>query len=242
MIRSVTLKRIRSRKGEGRDDDQGDQVGHEDPDLARLGRGEAVVEQPLVAEDPGGEHPDHPADAVAGEDVERVVEGRLCPEVDGHVADDAGGQADDDALADGDETGGRGDRHQADHGADAGAEGRGLLAPEPVEEDPAEHRGGRGRVRRREGQPAGPLAASAEPALKPNQPNQSIPVPRITNGTLAGRMGSFLRWLLRRPSRIAPASAAQPADMCTTVPPAKSFTPILWRKPSGCQVQCASGE
>ena len=32
-----------------------------------------------------------------------------------------------------------------------------------------------------------------------------------------------------------------PADMCTTVPPAKSSTPSLCRNPSGCQVQCASG-
>src|SRR5918998_530021 len=31
-----------------------------------------------------------------------------------------------------------------------------------------------------------PLAASAEPALKPNQPNQSIPVPSRTNGMFAG--------------------------------------------------------
>ena len=33
---------------------------------------------------------------------------------------------------------------------------------------------------------AGPLAASAEPALKPNQPNHSMPVPSSTNGMLAG--------------------------------------------------------
>ena len=33
---------------------------------------------------------------------------------------------------------------------------------------------------------ASPEAPSAEPALKPNQPNQSIPVPRMTNGTFAG--------------------------------------------------------
>ncbi len=89
---------------------------------------------------------------------------------------------------------------------------------------------------------AEPLAARAEPALKPNQPNQSMPVPSITNGTLAGEWASLLMWLLRRPSRIAPARAAQPADMCTTVPPAKSSTPILRRNPSGCQVQWASGE
>src|SRR6516162_5115701 len=84
-------------------------------------------------------------------------------------------------------------------------------------------------------------AARAEPALKPNQPNQSIPVPRSTNGTLAGENASLDRWLCRRPSIKAPASAAQPADMCTTVPPAKSSTPHFRRKPSGCQVQCARG-
>ena len=31
-----------------------------------------------------------------------------------------------------------------------------------------------------------PDAASADPALKPNQPNHSMPVPRITNGMFAG--------------------------------------------------------
>ena len=30
------------------------------------------------------------------------------------------------------------------------------------------------------------LADKAEPALKPNQPNQTIPVPKITNGILDG--------------------------------------------------------
>ena len=37
---------------------------------------------------------------------------------------------------------------------------------------------------------AWPDADSAEPALKPNQPNHSMPVPRITNGMLAGVCGS----------------------------------------------------
>src|SRR5262249_11246032 len=77
------------------------------------------------------------------------------------------------------------------------------------------------------------LAASAEPALKPNQPNQSRPVPSSTNGTLAGVCGSCCSWLVRRPRIKAPASAANPADMCTTVPPAKSTTPQTCRKPFG---------
>ena len=41
------------------------------------------------------------------------------------------------------------------------------------------------------------------------------------------RCGSLSGWPRRRPSTIAPASAAKPADMCTTVPPAKSSTPQL---------------
>ena len=36
--------------------------------------------------------------------------------------------------------------------------------------------------------PAMPFAASALPALKPNQPNQSRPAPSSTNGTLCGRI------------------------------------------------------
>ncbi len=40
---------------------------------------------------------------------------------------------------------------------------------------------------------AWPLAVSAEPALNPNQPNHSSAAPSITNGTLCGRIGSFLK-------------------------------------------------
>src|SRR5690606_5232273 len=66
-------------------------------------------------------------------------------------------------------------------------------------------------------------ALKALPALNPNQPNHSKPVPNSTNGTLAGAIGCldsfpFLRY-------IEAARAAKPADMCTTVPPAKSSTP-----------------
>ena len=37
-----------------------------------------------------------------------------------------------------------------------------------------------------------PLAASALPALKPNHPNQSSPVPSSVNGTLCGASATFL--------------------------------------------------
>ena len=51
------------------------------------------------------------------------------------------------------------------------------------------------------------LAAKAEPALKPNHPNQSIPVPKMTNGIFEGSWCGF--FLL--PIIIAPAKAANPA-------------------------------
>ena len=47
-------------------------------------------------------------------------------------------------------------------------------------------------------------ALSAEPALKPNQPNHSRPAPRMTSGRLCGRIGSFFQ-PIRLPSTIASA-------------------------------------
>ncbi len=89
---------------------------------------------------------------------------------------------------------------------------------------------------------ASPLAFRALPALKPNQPNQSMPVPSRTNGIFAGICSCPWMWAWRRSRMIAPASAAQPADMWTTVPPAKSLTPHLKKRPSGCHVAWASGQ
>src|SRR4051794_34781764 len=48
------------------------------------------------------------------------------------------------------------------------------------------------------------FAASAEPALNPNQPNHSIPVPSITNGRFAGACEDFASWPLRAPNTSAP--------------------------------------
>ena len=114
----------------------------------------------------------------------------------------------------------------------------GLAAAHPVEGHPPQHRRRGGRVGGGEGQRRrATLAASAEPALKPNQPNQSMPVPSITKGRLAG-----VRGVVRCTRGACPAPARRPAprsprDMCTTVPPAKSSTPHLRRKPSGCHVR-----
>ena len=80
-------------------------------------------------------------------------------------------------------------------------------------------------------------AEKAEPALKPNHPNHKRPVPKITNGMLAGASSRCRRF----PRNSAPARAAHPADMCTTVPPAKSSTPHWRNKPSGCHVMWHNG-
>src|SRR5438309_1932467 len=57
------------------------------------------------------------------------------------------------------------------------------------------------------------LAASAEPALKPNQPNQSKPVPISTYGILAGGISFLSICTWRRFKTKAPAKAAQPAEI-----------------------------
>jgi hypothetical protein len=80
--------------------------------------------------------------------------------------------------------------------------------------------------------PARLFAASAEPALKPNQPNHSSPAPSNVNGRLCGRIGSFFH-PSRLPRTIASASPAAPALACTTVPPAKSSAPFWNNQPSG---------
>src|SRR6266498_3925162 len=64
-------------------------------------------------------------------------------------------------------------------------------------------------------------ALSEEPELKPNQPNHSRLAPSSTNGTLCGRIFSVGQ-PFRLPSTNAAARAAEPALMCTAVPPAKS--------------------
>src|SRR5439155_541072 len=68
---------------------------------------------------------------------------------------------------------------------------------------------------------ARPLAARAEPALKPNHPNHRSPAPSSTSGTLCGTIAVRLK-SRRAPSIRAATSAETPALMWTTVPPAKS--------------------
>ena len=85
---------------------------------------------------------------------------------------------------------------------------------------------------------ATPSAASDDPPLKPNQPSHNNAAPSSTNGIFAALPSSLLRF----PRKMAPARAATPDAACTTIPPAKSCTCICAKIPSGCHVQCASGQ
>ena len=87
---------------------------------------------------------------------------------------------------------------------------------------------------------ASPPAVSAEPALKPNQPNHRRPAPRTVIGTSWGSNPSPLT--TRRPIRMATIRADTPELMWTTVPPAKSSAPSLYSQPSVDQTQWAIGE
>ena len=73
--------------------------------------------------------------------------------------------------------------------------------------------------------PAAPSAASALPALKPNQPTHRMPAPVTAMGRLWGGMAVVGKPCLG-PMRMAATRAAMPELMCTTVPPAKSSAPI----------------
>src|SRR5688500_8597539 len=72
---------------------------------------------------------------------------------------------------------------------------------------------------------ARPSAASAEPALNPNQPNQRSPAPRTVIGMSCGSMESLVA--TRRPISRAATRADTPDAAWTTVPPAKSSAPSL---------------
>src|SRR5919109_3619749 len=77
---------------------------------------------------------------------------------------------------------------------------------------------------------ASPLASSALPALKPNQPNQRSPAPVTVIGRLWGCIG-WWPYPRRLPIMIAQTSADTPDEMCTTVPPAKSSAPSFLSQP-----------
>src|SRR3989344_3992916 len=74
--------------------------------------------------------------------------------------------------------------------------------------------------------PAKAPADKALPPLNPNQPNQSNAAPKITKGTLFAEVaGCATLWSSLLPIIQAAAIAENPAEICTTVPPAKSKAP-----------------
>ena len=87
---------------------------------------------------------------------------------------------------------------------------------------------------------AAPFAPSADPALNPNHPNHSSPAPRSVNGSAFGRITSR-RHPVRGPSTSTSASAAAPALMCTTSPPAKSIASTSSAMIPPPHTQCAIG-
>ena len=88
---------------------------------------------------------------------------------------------------------------------------------------------------------AAPSAASAEPALNPNQPNHRMPAPSMTNGTLWGT-GRLSGQPERLPTTSASAMAAAPAFTWMAVPPAKSWAGRLKIQPSAPYTQYTTGE
>src|SRR2546423_3527403 len=85
-----------------------------------------------------------------------------------------------------------------------------------------------------------PSAVSSDPALNPNPANHSRPAPSATIGTLCGRK-LVPGQPLRLPNTSASARAAEPALMCTAVPPAKSRACHLAEMIPPPQIQCATG-
>src|SRR5581483_3489979 len=93
---------------------------------------------------------------------------------------------------------------------------------------------------------ARPPAASAEPALKPNQPTHRSPAPVMLMTTLCGTMGCW-GYPMRFPTTTAQTRAETPELTWTTVPPAKSSAGILppraqLKRPPFPQTMWASGK
>ena len=85
-----------------------------------------------------------------------------------------------------------------------------------------------------------PPAVNALPPLNPNQPTHSIPAPAMVNVMLCGGMGCVGK-PCRALSTNAVTTAAVPAVMCTTLPPAKSRNPRSNSQPVSAQTQCVIG-
>ena len=130
------------------------------------------------------------ADEVHGDDVERVVVAEPELQADREVADRARDEPDGDRRHAADEAGARRDRDEAGDRARRGAERGGVagLAAARRSASRASPAAAATNVFRN-ACAATPFAASAEPALNPNQPNHRMPVPSSVSGSECGGIG-----------------------------------------------------
>jgi len=118
------------------------------------------------------------AGSMNAEGVQRVVvtEEALHDE-DHKEAEDAGEESDDQRREGLHKAGGGGDGHQSGDRAGDGAQGCGLAVVNPFGDGPADGGGGGGKMGVDKGAGGQGLAASALPALKPNQPTHKRQAP-----------------------------------------------------------------
>ena len=201
------------------------------------------------AEDAGEQRAHEAADAVHAEGVERVVVLEALLHLHRAVADGRGDGADDQRRRRDDVAGGRRDRHQA--GDDARDQPRlvgrcwchhsisiHVSAPAAAAVCVVAN------ARPATWPATGCSAATALPALKPNQPNHSRPGAEQRQRQVVRQDRRAPRTVVAPRARAAsPAPAREkPDEMWTTVPPAKSSTPYLNSQPPDAQTQCASGQ
>ena len=179
-------------------------------------------------EDADAEGAEETTHTVHGPDVERVVEVVLLREFDARVAPRHAERTDDERGPRLDERGARGDGGQTSDSADARADEGGLAFDLPLEHEPEEesggggdfrvHRGERGRCVRRKGG----AAVETEPAEpeKTGAEGDERDVVRVGVDVCTLELSAVRAAPRRWPS------AEKPAVMCTTMPPAKSLTPL----------------
>ena len=136
----------------------------------------------LVGEEPEEQRPDDAAHEVDADDVECVVEAELELQVHRDVADDTGDRPDRDRRHPTDEAGARGDRDESGDRTGRRAQDRGPAAVEPLDHTHPSMAAAAAMCVFTNACTAMPSARRAEPALKPNHPNQRMPVPISVSG------------------------------------------------------------
>ena len=116
------------------------------------------------------------------------------------------------------------DRDQSGDGSGCGTEGRRLARDVPFGEYPGQGCGRRAKMGCNEGRDRKTTCSERAASVEPEPPHPQQPGSSYRKRKIVRRHGSR-RYPCRFPSDRAPASAAAPDEMCTTVPPAKSSAP-----------------